>query len=61
MKKLLAAVLFAFAFNALAADPAPAADAKPADKSAKKDTKKDGKDEKKDAKKDDAKKDAAAK
>ncbi|MFT3840900.1 MAG: hypothetical protein QM723_28175 [Myxococcaceae bacterium] len=59
MKKLLCAVLFAFSFNALAADPAPAGDAKPADKTAKKGAKKD---EKKDAAKTDdaAKKDDAA-
>ena len=66
MKTLLAAVLFAFAFNALAADPAPAAakddKAAPAKKEEKKDEKKaDAKDTaKKDDKKADAKKDAPA-
>ncbi len=60
MKKLLAAVLFAFAFNALAAEPAPAAKdekAAPAKKEEKKDAKKDTKKEEKK----DEKKDAAAK
>ncbi len=58
MKKLLCAVLFAFSFNALAAEPAPAGDAKPADKTAKKGAKKD---EKKDeGKKDEGKKEEAA-
>lgn len=36
MKKILAVALFAFSVNAFAADPAPAAEAKPAEKAAKK-------------------------
>ncbi|MFT3840598.1 MAG: hypothetical protein QM723_26655 [Myxococcaceae bacterium] len=61
MKKLLVAALFAFSFNAFAADPAPAkADDKAA--AAKKDEKKDEKkaDAKKDEKKDAAKADDKA-